>query len=147
MAYVLFDKKRGLSEVEVVEKAGEYLNEKIENGAFMVPRGVSFTFTGTYENQVRSEKRLAIILPVALLVIFVILYLQFNSAGTTMLVFYDQGEKGIERVAVSRYGIANFYKGVWNPDEMDQWNCLAKVVKDRDPKKIGINISDTFAFA
>jgi len=70
----------------------------------------------------------------------------FAARRTTMLVFYDQGEKGIERVAVSRYGIGNFYRGVWNPDEMDQWTCLAKVIKDRNPKKIGINTSDTFAF-
>ena len=39
----------------------------------------------------------------------------FAARRTTMLVFYDQGEKGIERVAVSRYGISNLYRGVWNP--------------------------------
>ena len=64
----------------------------------------------------------------------------------TILVFYDRGKEGIERIAVSRYGIGNYYKGVWNPDEMDQWACLAKVVAERNPKRIGINESDTFAF-
>jgi Cu(I)/Ag(I) efflux system membrane protein CusA/SilA len=51
------------------------------------PGGVSYAFTGTYENQVRSEKRLKIILPVALIIIFIILYLQFNSVATSSLVF------------------------------------------------------------
>ncbi len=64
----------------------------------------------------------------------------------TMLVFYDRGEQGIERLAVSRYGIRGFYKAVWNPEEMDQWDCLAEVIKDRNPKRIGINESEHFAF-
>ncbi len=64
----------------------------------------------------------------------------------TMLVFYDGGEQEIERLAVSRYGIRGFYEAVWNPEEMDQWDCLAKVIKDRNPKRIGINESEHFAF-
>jgi Xaa-Pro aminopeptidase len=64
----------------------------------------------------------------------------------TMLVFYDRGEQGIECLAVSRYGIRGFYEAVWNPEEMDQWDCLAKVIKDRNPKRIGINESEHFAF-
>ena len=70
----------------------------------------------------------------------------FAARRLTMLVFYDRGKEGVERIAVSRYGIRNFYKGVWNPEEMDQWSCLAKVVAERNPKRIGINESDTFAF-
>jgi Xaa-Pro aminopeptidase len=73
----------------------------------------------------------------------------YNSLAArrlTMLVFYDKGEKGVERLAVSRYGIGNFYKGVWQPEKIEQWDCLAKVIKERNPKRIGINESDTFAF-
>jgi Xaa-Pro aminopeptidase len=73
----------------------------------------------------------------------------YNSLAArrlTMLVFYDRGEKGVERLAVSRYGIGNFYKGVWDPKKIEQWECLAKVIKERNPKRIGINESDTFAF-
>jgi len=53
----------------------------------VVPRGVSFSFIGNYENEVRAEKRLKVILPASLIIIFVILYLQFNSFATTGLVF------------------------------------------------------------
>ena len=73
-------------------------------------------------------------------------YNSFAARRLTMLVFYDRGEKGVERLAVSRYGIGNFYEGVWQPEKIEQWECLAKVIKERNPKRIGINESDTFAF-
>ena len=69
----------------------------------------------------------------------------FAARRTTILVFYDNG-KTVERIAVSRYGIGDYYEGVWNPDEMDQWSCLAKVIEAKKPKRIGINVSKTFAF-
>jgi Cu(I)/Ag(I) efflux system membrane protein CusA/SilA len=87
VGYVLFDKLPGRAEVDVVEEVRDYLKEKIDAGEFVLPAGVSYAFTGTYENQVRSEKRLKIILPVALIIIFIILYLQFNSVATSSLVF------------------------------------------------------------
>jgi Cu(I)/Ag(I) efflux system membrane protein CusA/SilA len=87
IGYVLFDKKEGWAEVDVVEQAQAYLDEKIESGEFKLPAGVSYTFAGSYENQIRSEKKLMVVLPMALLAIFLILYFQFKSALTTSLVF------------------------------------------------------------
>jgi len=52
-----------------------------------MPPGVSYTFAGSYENQIRAQKKLAVILPLALLVIMLILYLQFKSIRTTLMVF------------------------------------------------------------
>jgi Cu(I)/Ag(I) efflux system membrane protein CusA/SilA len=85
--YVLFDKKTGHAEVDVVEECQAYLNAKIASGEFVLPTGVSYTFAGNYENQIRSQKTLAVVLPVALFLIFLILYFQFKSAITTGLVF------------------------------------------------------------
>jgi len=87
IGYVLFDKKPEFAEVNAVEMAREYLNQKIESGDFQLPAGVSFSFAGTYENQVRSQKKLMIVLPLALIIIFLILYFQFKSIPTTLLVF------------------------------------------------------------
>ena len=87
IGYVLFDMKPGYAEVDVVEQANAYLKEKIASGELDMPDGVSFTFAGTYENQVRSEKKLMVVLPLALFIIFMILYLQFKSVITTSLVF------------------------------------------------------------
>ena len=87
VGYVLFEKKEGYSEVEVVEEAGDRLKAAIAAGSLDLPEGISYSFTGTYENQVRFEKRLAVILPLALIIIFGILYLQFHSMKVSSLVF------------------------------------------------------------
>lgn len=63
----------------------------------------------------------------------------------TILMFHRKPE-GIERSAVYRYGFGDFYKGVWNPDEEEQYECLARLIREKDPEKIGINVSNTFAF-
>ena len=87
VGYVLFDMKPGHAEVAVVEDAQAYLRQQLEAGTFTLPAGVSYTFAGSYENQVRAEKRLFVIVPLALFVIFLILYLQFRSTVTAGLVF------------------------------------------------------------
>ena len=87
VGYVLFDMKPGHAEVDVVEECQRYLQEKIARGEFVMPPGVSYSFAGSYENQVRSQKTLAVVLPLALFVIFMILYFQFRSVATTSLVF------------------------------------------------------------
>ncbi|MFW6019200.1 MAG: efflux RND transporter permease subunit [Bacteroidales bacterium] len=86
-SYVIFDRKEGFSEVDAVERAKSFLQDKIDKGELEVPQGVNYEFTGNYENQVRAEKRLSIIVPIVLIVIFVILYLQFSSVATSMMVF------------------------------------------------------------
>lgn len=87
VGYVLLDKKEGFAEVEVVEEANRFLQSKIQSGELLVPKGVSYKFSGSYENQIRSEKKLAVVLPLALFIIFLILYFQFKSVSTTALVF------------------------------------------------------------
>ena len=85
--YVLFDMKPGNAEVNVVEDCQRYLQSKIDEGELVLPRGVSYTFAGSYENQIRAQKKLAVVLPLALFIIFLILYFQFKSIPTTLLVF------------------------------------------------------------
>ncbi len=87
VGYVVFDKKSGYAEVDVVEACQRYLQSKIDSGELAMPPGVSYAFAGSYENQLRAQKTLSIILPVALFVIFMIIYFQFKSVPTTLLVF------------------------------------------------------------
>jgi len=87
VGYVIFDKRDGYAEVEVVEQAQEILSQKIDSGELDIPAGVSYKFTGSYENQVRAEKKLRIVLPIALFAIWLILYFQFKRISTTLLVF------------------------------------------------------------
>ncbi|BBB31796.1 Cu(I)/Ag(I) efflux system membrane protein CusA/SilA [Thermotomaculum hydrothermale] len=85
--YVIFDKRGDYAEVDVVEQAKRYLKEKIKTGELVIPAGVSYSFAGNYQNQIRAAKKLAIVLPLALFTIFLILYFQFKRVSTTLLVF------------------------------------------------------------
>jgi len=85
--YVLFDKKPGAAEVDVVRSTETYLKNKTLSGELVLPAGTSFTFAGSYENQVRSEQTLRIVIPLSLLLIFLVLYFQFQSIPTSLNVF------------------------------------------------------------
>ncbi|GFD72703.1 cation transporter [Tenacibaculum sp. KUL113] len=87
VGYVLFDKLDGFAEVDVVENAQALIQSKIDNGELIVPKGINYQFTGTYENQLRAEKTLSVVVPLALLIIFLILYFQFRSIATSLMVF------------------------------------------------------------
>lgn len=87
VSYVIFDKNPGKSEVAVVEDAQAFLAEKEASGEFKRPDGVHWEFTGSYENQLRANATLMKIVPLALGLIFILIYLQFRSAMTTFLVF------------------------------------------------------------
>ncbi|MDO6811890.1 efflux RND transporter permease subunit [Tenacibaculum soleae] len=87
VGYVLFDKMDGFAEVNVVENAQALIQQKIDSGELVVPKGVNYQFTGSYENQIRAEKTLSVVVPLALAIIFLILYFQFRSVGTSLMVF------------------------------------------------------------
>jgi Cu(I)/Ag(I) efflux system membrane protein CusA/SilA len=87
VGYVLFDKREGYSEVGVVTDAQKTIQARIDSGELNVPAGISYKFSGSYENQVRAEKRLSIIVPLVLVIVFLILYFQFKSVTTSLMVF------------------------------------------------------------
>ncbi|GLI95469.1 efflux RND transporter permease subunit [Methylocystis echinoides] len=51
------------------------------------PKGYSYQWGGQFENQQRASARLAIVVPIALALIFLLLYFTFNSAMQATLVF------------------------------------------------------------
>ncbi len=73
-------------------------------------------------------------------------YDSLSARRLSMLVFYDRGKEGLEKFVIGRYGIGDLYKAVWDPDKIGQWERLAQVVKERKPKRIGIDESNNFAF-
>ncbi|PHN01877.1 efflux RND transporter permease subunit [Flavilitoribacter nigricans] len=87
IGYVLFDREGDYSEVEVVHNAQNYLQQLIDEGTLEVPAGISYRFAGTYEQQVRASKRLSVVVPIALAIIFLILYFQFKSVTISAMVF------------------------------------------------------------
>lgn len=87
VGYVLFDKNEGFAEVTVVDDARAAIQAQIDAGELIVPAGVNYKFSGSYENQVRAEKRLSLIVPLVLVIIFLILYFQFKSVSTSLMIF------------------------------------------------------------
>ncbi|MGI6666503.1 MAG: M24 family metallopeptidase [Bacillota bacterium] len=71
-----------------------------------------------------------------------------SARRRTILVFSRSESGTVDRLMLSRVGggRGGLYEGVWNPEVEDQWEALSRVVRERDPKSIGLNISDTFAF-
>lgn len=72
----------------------------------------------------------------------------FAARRTTILVFHKQKDGSVDRFSVSRYAIGDVYKTVWDGGSKEQqWQRLAEVIAERDPKKIGINVSKDWALA
>jgi copper/silver efflux system protein len=87
VAYVTFGGAAGMAEVDVVESARDYIEEEIRRGRLVLPSGVSYTFAGTYQNQLHAARTLRVVLPISLLLILLILYLQFRSVPISLMVF------------------------------------------------------------
>ncbi len=87
VGFVIFDKLEGKAEVDVVQEASKILKGKIDSGAISVPPGVTYKFAGNYENQLRATRRLAIVIPLSLIIILLLLYLQFRTITASLIHF------------------------------------------------------------
>jgi copper/silver efflux system protein len=87
VGFVIFDKLEGKAEVDVVEEAGKILKGRIATGEITLPHGVTYKFAGNYENQLRATKRLAIVVPISLILILLLLYFQFRTITASFIHF------------------------------------------------------------
>ncbi len=87
VGYVIFDKVEGKAEVDVVQDADKYIKQQLSTGAIVLPDGVTYKFAGNYENQLRATKRLAIVVPISLIVILLLLYFQFRTITASFIHF------------------------------------------------------------
>ncbi|MBK9312839.1 MAG: aminopeptidase P family protein [Acidobacteria bacterium] len=79
----------------------------------------------------------------------------FAARRRTILVFTDRGpERGVERLALGGGSNGGLYQVYRDPEVENrelwgegQWALLRKLIAQRDPKKIGVNISSTHAFS
>lgn len=86
-AYITFGGEPGRAEVDIVEGVRAYLQARIARGELKLPSGVFWRFAGAYEHQLRAMAALRIVLPLALGVIFLLLYFQFRKISLTLVVF------------------------------------------------------------
>jgi len=75
---------RGRDIASVVEDARQVIREQVS-----IPPAYTLEWGGQFENLERASARLLIVVPVALLLIFVLLYGTFNAAGPALLIFLN----------------------------------------------------------
>jgi Xaa-Pro aminopeptidase len=70
----------------------------------------------------------------------------FSSRRRTILVFHDRGAAGVERLSVGRFDYDGLFTVVRTAND-EQWTGLGTLVRERDPKSIGINMSESWNHA
>ncbi|MDX1479599.1 MAG: M24 family metallopeptidase, partial [Saprospiraceae bacterium] len=59
-----------------------------------------------------------------------------------------RGEAGIEKLAIARYSVGRLLQGSWDIDVYpNQWEALMRIIEERDPQTIGLNMSEDFGLA
>lgn len=69
-----------------------------------------------------------------------------SARRRTILVFHRTAD-GVRSLAVAPYRVGTAYEPVWDPQRETQWEALRRTVADRDPRRIGVDVSATFALA
>ena len=69
-----------------------------------------------------------------------------NARRRTILVFHRTAD-GVRCLAVAPYRVGTAYEPVWDPEAESQWAALHRSVAAADPRRIGLDVSGTFALA
>ena len=77
---------RDRDEVSVVEDAEAVLQSAVRDGRIKLPPGYYWEWSGQFENQVRATDRLAKVVPLSLIAIFVLLFMMFGNIQDATLV-------------------------------------------------------------
>jgi len=72
--------------VDYVNLAKKVVAKKIASGELKIPPGYFISWSGQYESELEARKKLLVAVPLALLVILFILYLNFKSFASTAIV-------------------------------------------------------------
>jgi len=79
---------RDRDEVSVVEDAEALLQSAVRDGRLKLPAGYYWEWSGQFENQVRATKRMSILVPVCLFIMFVMLYLGFKRWWIAPIIYF-----------------------------------------------------------
>lgn len=72
-----------------------------------------------------------------------------SARRRTILLIYNPGDgQPLETLAVARYAVGDMFEKAWDRElHGEQWARLAEVIAERNPRRIGLNFSETFALA
>lgn len=66
----------------------------------------------------------------------------FAARRTTMLVFHRKADGSVDKLSVNRYPLGAPYESAWaGGDLAEQWKALGALIAEREPERIGINVS------
>lgn len=69
------------------------------------------------------------------------------GARRRTLLAFARTSAGVDCLSLDRYGYPGYYRQIWSPSTESQTEALSRLIRERDPAKIGINTSEIFAFA
>jgi len=69
-----------------------------------------------------------------------------SARRRTVLLMNRRPDGSVERLTVTRFPQGEYFAGAWNPDEEEQDAALTRLVRERDPRVIGIDVGREFAF-
>jgi Cu(I)/Ag(I) efflux system membrane protein CusA/SilA len=99
---------RGRDVGSFVDEARRVVAQRVE-----MPAGYYVEWSGQYENQLRAKRRLQIVIPVVLVIIFVMLYMTYHSAKEALHVLLAVPFALTGGVFLLKYMGFNFSVAVW----------------------------------
>ena len=128
-----------LSERQQAEVVDEILTDRLDNLLPAMMRREGIQMWVIISREYNEDPVMKTMLPATWL----------SARRRTIMVFYDPGPgKEFEKIAIARYDVGTLLKGAWNIDVYpDQWEALIHIIKERNPRNIGINTSEFFGLA
>src|SRR4051794_35246486 len=68
------------------------------------------------------------------------------SARRRTILALHRSDDGVTAAALSPYPVGQFLPA-WSPDEQSQWAAVRRIVEQADPRRIGVDVSESFALA
>lgn len=99
---------RGIDMATFVKQADKVLEQNLE-----LPTGYSYEWAGQYENQLRAKKRLSIVIPLVLFIIFLLLYLTYKDLSLVSIVMLTIPLSLVGGVIALYIADYNFSVAVW----------------------------------
>ncbi len=111
-AWIYVDVK-GIDVGTYVQTAMRAVNEATANGTIKLPSGYNIFWSGQYEYMIRAQQRLMIVVPLTLLIIILIIYLNTRSAIKTAIVMLAVPFSLVGAFAVVHWLGYNMSVAVW----------------------------------
>ncbi|KQL48694.1 hypothetical protein AN963_02490 [Brevibacillus choshinensis] len=70
-----------------------------------------------------------------------------SSRRLTLFAFFLNEDKTVNRYVIhTNPAFDPFYERVWKQADEDQWECLARLIDEKNPRQIGVNMSQHYSF-